>query len=550
MSNTRELLYKKDSREKLIKGVHKLTEAVGSTLGPKGRNVVIETRYEGPKVTKDGVSVAREVFLEDPSEDMGAQLVKEASLRTNEQVGDGTTTSTILAYYLAKYGSEILDENPKINPMSLNKGINLAKDSFLEFLSNESNPVNEDWDKIAQIATISANNDSEIGQLIADSFKQVGKNGVVTIERSDNIETYNELVSGIEYNKGYLSPRFITDKGKMRTEYEDAYVMIIDEKIRSAQSLLPILDLISRDDNRPVIIICEDIDPQPLKMLVSVKMRGQLNVVVTKAPSFGADRTEFLTDIATVTGGEIISENSEATLDNLGLDDLGRCEKVVVDANKTVISGGYGDLENIEYRAEQLTSLIESSEYPPQTEKLERRRSRLLGGVCVLYVGANTEVEMQEKKDRIEDALQATKAALAEGVLPGGGTSLLKFAKSEELNSMIDNEDNSDVLKGIELFRDSLAYPIRKILENAGLSLTEYSSIIKELIDSGDEPKLYNAHTMDFEDYEKTGVIDPKKVVRVSVESAVSAATMILTTDCVMYYSEQQEQQQQEMPFL
>lgn len=552
MSDAKNMLYNVQSRSKLIKGITKLSNAVGSTLGPNGKNVLIQRRYQGPKVTKDGVSVAREVFLKDPAEDMGAQLVKEASLNTNDMVGDGTTTSTILAHQLAKNGYELIEKDSKINPVVLNKGISLAKDKFIEYLEEMAEPVNEDWSKIAQIASISSNNDLEIGELIANSFEKVGKDGVVTIEQSGNIETYSEIVAGIEYRKGYLSPKFVTDKDRMRTEYEDCYVLLVNDKIRSAQSLIPILDKVSRNDNRPIIIICDDIDPQPLKMIISANMQGTLNAVVTKSPAFGEERTEFMEDIATVTGTFVLSENSPQELTSLQTTDLGICEKVVVDANKTTISGGAGDIDEIEERADQIKSMIDDTDYPTKKENLKRRMSRLLGGVCVLYVGANTESEMGERKDRIEDALQATKAALEEGVLPGGGVVFLRFPDSDLYKDLLaEYDEDSDIYRGITLFGNSMVIPIYRILMNAGLSVEEFTDIASKLADTDKYNEVYNARTMEFENYKETGVLDPKKVLRVAIESAVSSATMVLTTDCIMFYEETEEEDDgPTLPFL
>jgi len=519
----KEILFKGDAREKLKKGVDTLANAVKVTLGPKGRNVIIDKKFGAPSVTKDGVSVAKEVELADPVENMGAQMLKEVASKTADVAGDGTTTATVLAQAIVTAGLKHVAAGA--NPMDLKRGIDKAVSTIVSELKNLSQEVGDDNNKIQQVATISANNDEAIGALIAQAMQRVGKEGVITVEEAKGTETYVDVVEGMQFDRGYLSPYFVTDTEKMEVNLDNAYVLIYDKKISSMKELLPILEK-QVQTNRPLLIIAEDVDGEALATLVVNKLRGSLKIAAVKAPGFGDRRKAMLEDIAILTGGTVISEERGYTLDNADLSFLGQAAKISIDKDNTTIVEGAGSKENIAARVKEIKVQMENTNSDYDREKLQERLAKLSGGVAVLYVGAATEVEMKEKKDRIDDALHATRAAVEEGIVPGGGVAYIRTAAALE-NLKGENEDEAF---GINIVKRAIEEPLRQIVENAGLE----GSIIVQKIKEGTADYGFNARKEVFENLLSAGVIDPTKVSRVALENASSIAGMLLTTDCVL----------------
>ena len=512
-----------ESRDALKRGVDALANAVKVTLGPKGRNVVIGKSFGGPSITKDGVTVAKEIELEDAIENMGAQMVKEVASNTNDLAGDGTTTATVLAQAIITTGLKNVAAGA--NPMDLKRGIDKAVKVVIADIQKQSKEVGNSYEKIEQAATISANNDNIIGSLIAEAMKKVKTEGVITVEEAKGTETHVEVVEGMQFDRGYLSPYFITDADKMEANLENPYILIYDKKISAMKDLLPILEQTAKE-GRPLIIIAEDVDGEALSTLVVNKMRGALKVCAVKAPGFGDRRKEMLEDIAILSGGTVISEERGFKLETATLDMLGGTEKIVVDKDNTTLVNGGGDKNSIKARVNQIKAQIESTTSDYDREKLQERLAKLAGGVAVLYVGAPTEVEMKEKKDRVDDALSATRAAIEEGIVPGGGVAIVRAA--EKLNKL--KGENDDEQTGINIITRAVQEPLRQIVENAGM---EGSVIVAKILD-GKADFGFNAKTDKFEGLYKAGVIDPAKVVRVALENAASVAGMLLTTECVI----------------
>lgn len=517
---SKDIFYDTDARTSLKNGVDKLANAVRVTLGPKGRNVVIEKQFGSPNVTKDGVSVAKEIQLEDKLENVGAQMVKEVASKTSDIAGDGTTTATVLAQSIISEG--LKNVTAGANPMEIKKGIDLAKDRVVKFISENSKDI-PDSNQIAQVATISANDDEEIGTKIAEAMDKVGKDGVITVEESKTAETYLEFVEGLQFDRGYLSPYFVSNSDTMEAELEDPYILVHDKKITNMKDILPLLEKVMQS-GRSILIIAEDIEGEALATLVVNKLRGTFNVVAVKAPGFGDRRGAMLEDIATLTGATVISEEKGFKLESTTLDELGTCKKVVTDKDNTTIVDGGGDKETISNRVNEIRVHIEKSKSDYDKEKLQERLAKLSGGVAVLNVGAATEVEMKEKKDRIDDAVAATRAAVEEGILPGGGVSYIRAAKTVTLPS----DTNEDVETGAAILLKALESPLRCIAENAGVD----GSIIIERVKETAGSYGYNARTGEFEDMIQAGVIDPKKVARVALQNAASVAGMLLTSAC------------------
>ncbi len=519
----KEISFDRNAREKLRAGVDALSNAVKVTLGPKGRNVVIQKSFGAPQITKDGVTVAKEIELEDPVENMGAQMVKEVASKTADIAGDGTTTATVLAQAMINAG--LKNVTAGANPMDLKRGIDKAVKAVIEDLQKQSEVIGDDFEKIKQVGAISANNDEEIGSLIADAMKRVSKDGVITVEESKGTDTYVEEVLGMQFDRGYLSPYFVTDTENMVTEYEDPFILIHDKKIANMQDIVPILEKVVQA-GRPLLIIAEDIESQALGVLVVNRLRAQLKVVAVKAPGFGDRRKAMLEDIAILTGGTVISEEKGYKLENTGLENLGRAEKITVDKDNTTIVNGRGNEEQINARINQIKAQIETTTSDYDREKLQERLAKLSGGVAVLYVGAATEVEMKEKKDRVDDALHATRAAVEEGIVAGGGVALVRAI---EILDKVDGS-NEDEKIGVQIVKKSLEAPLRIIADNAGV---EGSVVLQRVI--GEKGSFgYNARTDVFEDLKKAGVIDPTKVTRIALENAGSIAGMVLTTECVI----------------
>ncbi len=512
-----------EARAGLKRGIDKLADAVKVTLGPKGRNVVIDKKFGSPTVTKDGVTVAKEIELEDEIENMGAQMVKEVATKTSDLAGDGTTTATVLAQAIFREGLKSVTAGS--NPMSLKRGIEKAVEGVIEELKRVS--VSKTGRKeIAQVGTISANNDSEIGELIAKAMEKVGKDGVITVEEARGLETTYETVDGMQFDRGYLSPYFITDPEKMEAVLEDAYLLVHDKKISAMKDLLPLLEKVAQS-GKPLLIIAEDVEGEALATLVVNKLRGTLKVCAVKAPGFGDRRKEMLTDVATLTAGKVISEELGFKLENTVLGDLGHAKRVVVDKDNTTIVGGKGKHDDILGRVNQIKSAIEKSTSDYDKEKLQERLAKLAGGVAVIHVGAATETEMKEKKARVEDALHATRAAVEEGIVPGGGVALLWCQKA--LDKVRGSDDDEKI--GIEIVRRALEEPVRMIAQNAG---AEGSIVVGKLKESGKVSFGYNALTGEYEDLVAAGVIDPTKVTRTALQNAASIAGLLLTTECVV----------------
>lgn len=519
----KQLFFDIEARNKMKKGVDTLANAVKVTLGPKGRNVVIEKKFGAPSVTKDGVTVAKEIELEDPIENMGAQMVKEVASKTADIAGDGTTTATVLAQSIISEGLKNVAAGA--NPMDLKRGIDKAVTAVVEHLRSQSQAVGSDSDKIQQVAAISANNDETIGRLIAEAFGKVGKDGVITVEEARGTDTTVEVVEGMQFDRGYISPYFVTNSEKMESEMEKPYILIYDKKVSSMKDILHILEKIAQQ-GAPLLIIAEDLEGEALATLVVNKLRGTLKVAAVKAPGFGDRRKEMLQDIAILTKGIVISEEQGYKLENADLNYLGRAERVVIDKDNTTIVGGRGEKEDITARVNQIKAQIDTTTSDYDKEKLQERLAKLSGGVAVLNVGAATEVEMKEKKDRVDDALHATRAAVEEGIVPGGGTAFIRAV--EALNNI--ETLNEDEATGITIVKRALEEPLRRIVENAGIE----GSIVVQKVREGKGDYGFNARTEVYENLFAAGIIDPTKVTRVALEHAASIAGMLLTTECVV----------------
>ncbi|MGA1226409.1 MAG: chaperonin GroEL [Tamlana sp.] len=512
-----------EARDGLKRGVDALANAVKVTLGPKGRNVIISKSFGAPQVTKDGVSVAKEIELADSHENMGAQMVKEVASKTNDLAGDGTTTATVLAQAIVKEGLKNVASGA--NPMDLKRGIDKAVEAITKDLEKQAKQVGNSSEKIKQVAAISANNDDTIGELIATAFSKVGKEGVITVEEAKGLDTYVDVVEGMQFDRGYLSPYFVTDADKMIADLENPYILLFDKKISNLQEILPILEPVAQS-GRPLLIIAEDVDGQALATLVVNKLRGGLKIAAVKAPGFGDRRKAMLEDIAILTGGTVISEERGFTLENADLSMLGTAETVTVDKDNTTIVNGSGDAKDIKARVNQIKAQIETTTSDYDKEKLQERLAKLAGGVAVLYVGAASEVEMKEKKDRVDDALHATRAAVEEGIVAGGGVALVRAkAVLEKLTT-----ENLDETTGVQIVNKAIEAPLRTIVENAG---GEGSVVINKVLE-GKKDFGYDAKSEQYVDMLKAGIIDPKKVTRIALENAASVAGMILTTECAL----------------
>ena len=518
--------YNTEARELLKKGVDQLANAVKVTLGPKGRNVVIEKKFGAPQITKDGVTVAKEVELEDKFENTGAQLVKSVASKTGDDAGDGTTTATILTQAIVTEG--LKNVTAGANPMDLKHGIDKAVAKVVEYIKNNAEVVGDNYDKIEQVATVSANNDPEIGKLLADAMRKVSKDGVITVEDSKTRDTTIGVTEGMQFDRGYLSSYFVTDTDKMECEMEDPYILIYDKKISNLKEFLPILQP-AAESGRPLLVIAEDVDSEALTTLVVNRLRGSLKICAVKAPGFGDRRKAMLEDIAVLTGGVVISEEKGLKLEQATLEMLGSAKKVTVNKDNTTIVGGAGAKENIQERVNQIKNEIENTKSSYDKEKLQERLAKLAGGVAVLYVGANSEVEMKEKKDRVDDALCATRAATEEGVVVGGGTTYIRAQKALE-GLKGDNADNADEQTGINIVCRAIEEPLRQIVTNAGGE----GAVVVDKVRQGEGDYGYNAREDKYEDLRKAGVIDPAKVERVALENAASIAGMFLTTECLI----------------
>ena len=523
------ILFGSEAREKLKRGVDTMANAVKLTLGPKGRNVILDKKFGAPSITKDGISVAKEIDLKDPIENIGAQLVKEVASKTADSAGDGTTTATLLAQSIFTNG--IKNVAAGANPMDLKRGIDKAITAVVEQLKKNSKPISGSKE-IEQVATISANNDSMIGKMIADAMDKVGKDGVITVEEAKGTATEVKVVEGMEFDRGYLSPYFVTNTEKMETELDSPYILIYDKKISSMKELLPLLESVSQT-GKPLLIIAEDVDGEALATLVVNKIRGSLRVAAVKAPGFGDRRKAMLEDIAVLTGGTMISEERGYKLENATLEYLGTAEKVNIDKENTIIVNGSGKQEEIQARINQLKVQIENTTSDYDKEKLQERLAKLSGGVAILYIGAATEVEMKEKKDRVDDALHATRAAVQEGIVPGGGVALIRTLDAL-VGLKVDNEDQTT---GVAIIAAALEAPLRTIVANAGGE----GSIVLQRVKEGKEDFGYNARTGEYEHLYEAGVIDPTKVTRLALENAASIASLLLTTECVVAEDPEEE---------
>ncbi len=520
--SAKEIFFDVKAREKLARGVDKLANAVKVTLGPKGRNVALEKSFGAPVITKDGVTVAKEIELDDKFENMGAQLVKEVASKTSDAAGDGTTTATILAQAVYHEGIKLVAAGR--NPMAIKRGIDKGVEALITELANLAKPT-RDQKEIAQIGTISANSDATIGNIIAEAMSKVGKEGVITVEEAKGLETTMDVVEGMRFDRGYLSPYFVTNAEKMVCEMDNPYILCTEKKISSMKDMLPVLEQVAKV-NRPLMIIAEDVEGEALATLVVNKLRGALQVVAVKAPGFGDRRKAMLQDIAILTGGQVASDDTGSKLENMTLAELGTAKRVVVDKDNTTIVDGAGKSEDIKGRVKQIRAQIEDSTSDYDREKLQERLAKLVGGVAVVHVGAATEVEMKEKKDRVEDALNATRAAVEEGIVPGGGTALIRVAKV--LNDIKPADD--DELAGVNIIRRAIEEPLRQIAHNAGFE----GSIVVEKVRAGKDGFGFNAATVEYEDLIKAGVIDPKKVTRTALQNAASVASLLLTTECAI----------------
>lgn len=530
----KELLFNIDARDELKKGVDALANAVKVTLGPKGRNVILEKKFGAPQITKDGVTVAKEIELADAYQNTGAQLVKSVASKTGDDAGDGTTTATVLAQAIVGVG--LKNVTAGANPMDLKRGIDKAVASVVETIQDMSETVGDNYDKIEQVATVSANNDPEIGKLIADAMRKVSKDGVITIEEAKGTETTIGVVEGMQFDRGYLSPYFVTDAEKMECVMENPYILIYDKKISNLKDLLPILEP-AVQSGRPLLIIAEDVDSEALTTLVVNRLRAQLKICAVKAPGFGDRRKAMLEDIAILTGGVVISEEKGLTLEKATMDMLGSCEKATINKDNTTLVDGAGDKDAIQDRINQIKAELANTTSSYDKEKLQERLAKLSGGVAVLYVGAASEVEMKEKKDRVDDALCATRAALEEGLVPGGGVTYIRAA--EKLEGM--KGDNDDETTGIEIIKRAIEEPLRQIVANAG----KEGAVVVQKVREGKGDFGYNARTDKFENLHAAGVVDPAKVTRVALENAASIAGMFLTTECVIV---EKKEEKPEMP--
>ena len=511
------------AREELKKGVDQLSDAVKVTLGPKGRNVILDKKFGAPHITKDGVSVAREVELEDEFQNIGAQLVKEVAQKTGDDAGDGTTTATVLAQSIITEGLKNVAAGA--NPLAVKRGIDKAVAAVVEQIKAQSQEVGDDFSKIENVARVSANNDQEIGELIAEAMKKVNKDGVITVEEAKGTDTRVDVVEGMQFDRGYISPYFVTNTEKMECEMERPYILIFDKKISVLKDMLPVLEATAQS-GRPLLIISEDVDSEALAALVVNRLRGSLKVCAVKAPGFGDRRKEMLEDIATLTGGIVISEEKGLKLEGTTIDMLGTAEKVTVNKENTVIVNGAGDKQAIADRVAQIKAQIETTKSTYDKEKLQERLAKLAGGVAVLYIGAPSEVEMKEKKDRVDDALSATRAAVAEGIVPGGGVAYIRCL--DTLDKM--EGANGDETTGIHIVRRAIEEPLRQIVDNAGLE----GAVVVQKVREGSGDFGYNAYTDQYENLFETGVIDPAKVARIALQNAASIAGMFLTTECVI----------------
>jgi chaperonin GroEL len=526
-----------EARDGLKRGVDQLANAVKVTLGPKGRNVVIDKKFGSPQITKDGVSVAKEIELSEPIENMGAQIIKEVASKTADQAGDGTTTATVLAQAIVNAGLKNVAAGA--NPMDLKRGMDKAVEVVVKSLEEQSQKVGTDYQKIHQVASISANNDDVIGKLIADAMSKVGKEGVITVEEAKGTETEVKTVEGMQFDRGYLSPYFVTDTDNMTVEMDNPHILIYDKKISSMKDLLPILEK-SVQTSRPLLIIAEDLDGEALATLVVNKVRAGLKVAAVKAPGFGDRRKAMLEDIATLTGGKFISEELGMKLDTTELLDLGRCERVVIDKDNTTIINGMGEKDSIQGRVSQIKAQIETVTSDYDREKLQERLAKLAGGVAVIYIGAATEIEMKEKKDRVDDALHATRAAVEEGIIAGGGVAYIRATqKLEGLKG-----SNEDETTGISIIRRAIEEPLRQIVNNCGGD----ASVVVNKVREGVSDFGYNARTETYEPLIAAGVIDPTKVARVALQNAASAASMILTTECALINQKEESENTPNMP--
>jgi chaperonin GroEL len=520
---SKQIFFEIDARNKMKKGVDTLANAVKVTLGPKGRNVVIEKKFGAPGVTKDGVTVAKEIELEDPIENIGAQMVKEVASKTADIAGDGTTTATVLAQSII--GEGLKNVAAGANPMDLKRGIDKAVKAVVDHLKKQSQSVGDNNEKIEQVASISANNDSTIGKLIAEAMQKVGKEGVITVEEAKGTDTTVDVVEGMQFDRGYISPYFVTNSEKMEAELQTPYILIYDKKISSMKDILHILEKVAQS-GRPLLIIAEDLDGEALATLVVNKLRGTLKVAAVKAPGFGDRRKEMLQDIAVLTKGTVISEEQGYKLENADLTYLGEAASVTIDKDNTTVVGGKGEKKDITARVNQIKAQIESTTSDYDKEKLQERLAKLSGGVAVLYVGAATEVEMKEKKDRVDDALHATRAAVEEGIVPGGGVAYIRAIESlENLKG-----ENDDETTGVQIVRRAVEEPLRQIVVNSGIE----GSIVVQKIKEGKDDFGFNARTEVYENLFAAGVIDPTKVARIALENAASIAGMLLTTECVI----------------
>jgi len=519
----KEIVYSDAARNELLAGVEKLADAVRVTMGPKGRNVLLQRSFGAPHITKDGVSVAKEIELKHPVENMGAQLVKEVASKTADEAGDGTTTATVLAHAIFKEGLKYITAGA--NPIAVKRGMDKAVDAIIEELKKMSKTV-ENKEQIAQVATISANNDRKIGELIAEAMDKVGKDGVITVEEGKSLQDELEVVEGMQFDRGYLSPYFVTNPDKMVAEYEDAYILLYDKKISNMKDLLPLLEqLVQQGGNKPLLIIAEDVEGEALATLVVNKLRGVLNVVAVKAPGFGDRRKAMLQDIAILTGGQVISEELGRTLEGATLADLGQAGRIVVDKENTTIVDGKGDKAAIEARINQIKKEIEETTSDYDREKLQERLAKLSGGVAVIKVGAATETEMKEKKDRVDDALSATKAAVEEGIVIGGGAAVLKAAKN--INVECENDDEKI---GVEIVKKAVKAPIKQIAQNAGYE----PGVVALRVEEADENTGFNAATGEYVNMFEAGIIDPTKVERIALQNAVSVGGLLLTTEAAV----------------
>ena len=519
----KEITFDIEARDGLKRGVDALANAVKVTLGPKGRNVIVSKSFGAPVVTKDGVTVAKEIELADALENMGAQMVKEVASKTNDLAGDGTTTATVLAQAIVKEGLKNVAAGA--NPMDLKRGIDKAVEAIVENLASQAKKVGDSSEKIKQVASISANNDETIGELIAEAFNKVGKEGVITVEEAKGTDTYVDVVEGMQFDRGYLSPYFVTDSEKMVANLENPYILIFDKKISTMKDLLPVLEPVAQS-GKPLLIIAEDVDGEALATLVVNKLRGSLKIAAVKAPGFGDRRKAMLEDIAILTGGTVISEERGFSLENATLDMLGTCEKVSIDKDNTTIVNGSGAAKDIKTRVNQIKAQIETTTSDYDKEKLQERLAKLAGGVAVLYVGAASEVEMKEKKDRVDDALHATRAAVEEGIVAGGGVALVRAQKVLSKVSV----ENSDEETGLQIVARAIEAPLRTIVENAGGE----GSVVVAKVHEGKGDFGFDAKSETYVDMMKAGIIDPKKVTRIALENAASVSGMILTTECAL----------------